>query len=44
MYLVKLSLPRHEKDGLTQLYELIDDDQDSKITLSEVAKTVKEKF
>ena len=42
--MVKLNLSRHEKEALTYLFETIDEDRDSLITLAEIAKTFKDKF
>jgi Ca2+-binding EF-hand superfamily protein len=42
--MVKLNLSRHEKEALTYLFETIDEDQDSLITLAEISKTFKDKF
>lgn len=42
--MVKFFLSRNEKDGLTLLFEAIDEDKDSIITLSEMSKVFKDKF
>ncbi len=44
MYLVKLSLSRHEREGLSLIFEGIDEDRDCVVSMRDIVKYFKDKF
>ena len=44
MYLVKLSLSRHEREGLSLIFEGIDEDRDCVVSMGDIVKYFKDKF